>query len=117
MKRSKLQLEPAHGCKDIRDKLSPDWLRDCVMIDEKNKAIVISPIEALKHGYPNLFVTQNRFCGKTIFKIKLDFDIIHINHSEAEEKTQFISSEKNSIIPSHSLTSDLSTMQVDSRGK
>jgi hypothetical protein len=89
MKRSKLQLESAHGCKDIKDKLSPDWLRDCVMIDDKNKSIVISPIEALKHGYPNLFVTQNRFCGKTIFKLKLDFDIVRINHSKAEEKLSF----------------------------
>lgn len=88
MKRSNINLESAHGIKAIRDKLSPDWLRDCVMVDDKNKAIVISPTEVLKAGYPNLIVTQNRFGAKTIFKIRLDFDIVRLQKEALDENKE-----------------------------
>ncbi len=78
VQRPKLDLPSARGAVEVRDQLSPEWLRECVMIDDKNKAIVISPTEALKRGYSNLIVTQNRFGAKTILKLKLDFDLVRV---------------------------------------
>jgi hypothetical protein len=91
MKRSNIELKSTHGVREIRDTLSPEWLRDCVMVDDKNKAIVIAPTEALKHGYTNLFVTQNRFGSKDIIKVKLDFDLVRVPKetlSVANESTE-----------------------------
>lgn len=82
MKRSNITLPQACGCKAIRDQLSPEWLRDCVMLDAKNKALVVSPKELLKHGYTNLLVTQGKFGGRTIFTVKLDFDLLKIKRHE-----------------------------------
>lgn len=66
----------------IRNQLSPEWLRDCVMIDQKNNALVINPSAALKHGINNLLVTQTNFTGRTIFKMRLDYDLLKIKKDE-----------------------------------
>ena len=74
--------EVISGNKAIRDKLSPEWLRDCVMIDKKHCALVVSPTNLLEHGITNLTVSQNRFCGRTILRFRLDFDIMRIKKGE-----------------------------------
>ena len=66
------------GNKEIRDYLSPEWLRDCVMIDYDHNAIVVSPIHCLEHGITNLVVTQNRFCSKSILRFRFDFNLVKV---------------------------------------
>lgn len=75
----------------IRNELSPEWLRDCVMIDKKNNAIVINPSTALKHGINNLLVTQSNFTGRTIFKMRLDYDLLKIKKDEPIDNSMNLS--------------------------
>ena len=82
--------KPIAGCKEIRDYLSPDWLRDCVMIDRDHSAIVISPTHCLEHGITNLVITQNRFCGKTILRFRLDFDVIKVKKGQPIDSTHTV---------------------------
>jgi hypothetical protein len=57
----------------LKEKLSPPWLLECVMYDEKHNAIVVSPTRCLQHGVTVLEVAQNRFGSKTILHFRLDF--------------------------------------------
>jgi hypothetical protein len=66
----------------IRNRLSPEWLRDCVMVDSQQSALIVSPKACLKHGLTNVKITQGKFTAKTIFQIRLDFDLIKIKKEE-----------------------------------
>jgi len=75
-------MEVLEGNKEIKNALSPEWLRECVMIDKKHSAVVISPKHFLEHGITNLTVAQGLFCGKTILRFRFDFDLIKIKKNE-----------------------------------
>ena len=53
-------------------------LLDCVMFDTKNHSIVVSPKHALEHGATNLRIAQTGFASKTIFNIRLDYELIRV---------------------------------------
>lgn len=61
--------------KELRKQLAPEWLLDCVMYDKKQNAIVVAPVNCLKHDITNLRVAQHGFAGKTILHLRLDFDV------------------------------------------
>jgi hypothetical protein len=68
--------------KKYREKLSPSWLLDCVMYDEKHNAIVISPKHCLNHGVKVLEVSQDGFGSNTILHFRLDFNIKKVKRGE-----------------------------------
>ena len=71
--------------RQLKNQLSPEWLRDCVMYDKNHNAIVVSPRHCLDHGVTNLVVAQGLFCARSIFKMRLDYDIVKIKKGEPLE--------------------------------
>ncbi|MEM5875008.1 MAG: hypothetical protein QXW01_01835 [Candidatus Aenigmatarchaeota archaeon] len=56
---------------ETRKKISPDWILDCVCLEDKGKTLVISPHECYKRGINNIKITLGRFSSPTVLTYKI----------------------------------------------
>jgi hypothetical protein len=68
----------------LKERLSPSWLLECVMYDERHNALVISPKHCLEHGITVLEVAQDSFAGRTILHFRLDYNIKKVKKERSE---------------------------------
>jgi len=69
------------GTDNLRDYLSPEWIRDCVMFDRKHSSLVISPQRCLEHRVSAIDIAQDKFASRTILHFRLDYDFKRVKKS------------------------------------
>lgn len=72
IKKIPINKRPLAG-RELRNNLSPEWIRDVCMFDKKRNALVISPMYLQERGVSNIIITHNRFGSSECMKIKTDF--------------------------------------------
>ncbi|MCS7093649.1 MAG: hypothetical protein RMJ18_00445 [Candidatus Aenigmarchaeota archaeon] len=56
---------------ETKKKISPEWLLDCVCIEDDGQTLVISPRECFKKGIKNIKITLGRFSSPTVLTYKV----------------------------------------------
>ena len=80
---------------ELKQRLSPAWLLDCVMYDSKQNALVVSPLHCQKNGISNLKIAQHTFEGRTILQFRLDFDLRRVKIGSDGKEVLTHSKERN----------------------
>jgi len=57
--------------KEQERKISPEWLLDCVCLEDKGHTLVISPNECFRHGITTIKITLGRFSSPTVLTYKI----------------------------------------------
>jgi len=63
------------GTNKLRDYLSPEWIRDCIIYDRKHNSLVISPKKCLEYGISAIDIAQDSFSSRTILHFRLDYNL------------------------------------------
>jgi len=77
--------KPVAGTKNLRDYLSPEWIRDCVMFDRKHNSLVISPRRCLEHGVSALQIAQDNFGSRTVLHFRLDWNLKKVKRKDGRK--------------------------------
>jgi hypothetical protein len=54
-----------------KKKISPEWLLDCVCLEDKGHTLVISPNECFKRGITTIKITMGKFSSATVLTYKI----------------------------------------------
>ena len=57
--------------KEVKKKVSPDWILECVCLEDNGNTLVISPNECFKRGIKNIKITLGKFSSPTVLTYKI----------------------------------------------